>query len=972
VLEILGWLLNALWALPVLAFLLYAPGAVILNSLLSRGPARHLFAGVAEWLFSAVLVSFLTTGLVCFILAEVGLFRWWIILAIVLVICLLAALLLGQARMRPRALLAMLKVPQPYPQRARDRRMARLQQGALAALILLAAVLFSRPSEMLRGALDSGAYINAGVAMARSGSILQHDTLMRELNSDTGEVRELMVGLNPDRYVLRNLRMPAFYVLDKKAALVLPQHYNLYPAWIALGYSLFGIWGALYMTPLLALLAVLAFYYFARRTIGDWPALAALLLLILCPVTIWFARYPVSEVITGLLAFGAFFAFLRFQSIVAGYEYGVPSGARVADDGRELAIASADDPPTTVDNPQPATINPQLSTINLSEVPSRWASFWAAVAGVSLGQIALARPDFIFFLAPVPFYLVYWRLSRRWQRPHTWFAASLGALLLLYTVHFAFYNYVYTLDLYFNVLQIVRRMWGPLLLGLYAAVFLLIALDRLYPRLKPIWVRVDSWVMRYRWAWAGAIIVVLAAYFSYKYFYAPWQPNVRVDSAGRPIAQQISTHLDSYIGAPVDEGPRYNLLRVGWYLSPLGMVVGVLGLLRWVWDRLSAATGLFFGSLLVVGFVFIQETYTEAFYIYSMRRYVPVILPALILGIAWAAHFLWSRVKPRPLGMALAGILIAGLALFFAYTDRVIVPHIEERGAVAQLDDLAARFGKGKNVVLFSEGRDEPYVVATPLQYIYGIESFVLAHSYPQVNNTVLQQVIQRWQSQGYKVWVMMGANGGQLNLPGYSLKQEGTWDYRVPEFEQLTTQKPTNVSESFLPWGIYSLEPKQAAQPWPFKLDIGENDYQNLVAGFNKQERDNPSSPYWRWTGGQSILRVPWPTQPASSKTYDGGTVTLRLRPESPVPGKAAVRTQPLTVTVTLDNTPVGTVVVPPGSDFTDYTLHVPPGIPKVGTDPDNALLGVKSPTWSPYDAGVSNDQRALGVQMDGVEISR
>ena len=327
-LDILGWLLNAIWALPVLAFLLYAPGAVVLNSLLSRGPARHLFAGIDEWLFTAVLVSFLTTGLVCFIMAEVGLFRWWIILAIVLIFCLLVGLLLGQVPLRPRSLLALLKVPSPYPQRATDRRIARIQQGALVALIVLAAVLFSRPSEMLRGALDSGAYINAGVAMARSGSILQHDTLMRELDSDKGEVKELMLGLNPDRYVLDNLRMPAFYVLDKKAALVLPQHYNLYPAWIALGYSLFGIWGALYMTPLLALLAVLAFYYFARRAIGEWAALAALLLLILCPVTIWFARYPVSEIITGLLAFGAFFAFLRFQTLVAGQIVGRQTAKR--------------------------------------------------------------------------------------------------------------------------------------------------------------------------------------------------------------------------------------------------------------------------------------------------------------------------------------------------------------------------------------------------------------------------------------------------------------------------------------------------------------------------------------------------------------------------------------------------------------------------------------------------------------------
>jgi len=333
VLDILRWVLG----LPLLAVLLYLPGAVALNSLLARGPAMHLFAGIDEWLFSAVLVSFLTTGLVCFILAEVGLFFWWLIAAIVLFISLLFALLLGQARLRVRDLLSFLRVPQPYPQRVTERKQTRLQQGALVGMILLAALLFARPSEMLRGALDAGAYINAGVAMSRSGSILQHDTLMRELNSDTGEVKELMVGLNPDRYVLRNLRMPAFYVYDKKAALVLPQHYNLYPAWIGLNYSLFGIWGALYTTPLLAFLSMLAFYYFARRALGEWAALAALLLLIVCPVTIWFARYTVSEVITALLAFSAFYAFSRMVTL---------SQLRIADCG--LRIDDGRRPQTTI------------------------------------------------------------------------------------------------------------------------------------------------------------------------------------------------------------------------------------------------------------------------------------------------------------------------------------------------------------------------------------------------------------------------------------------------------------------------------------------------------------------------------------------------------------------------------------------------------------------------------------------------
>src|SRR5207253_9144801 len=230
-------------------------------------------------------------------------------------------------------LAGLLRPPPAYPQRASDRRFARTQRVGFIAVAAVAVVLFSRPAEMLRGALDSGVYVNAGIALGRTGEIFQRDTLMRQLDQDSGEVSELMVGLNPDRYTLDRLRMPGFYVYDKKASLVVPQHYSLYPVWIGLLYSLFGIWGALYATPLLMLLLVLGVYLFARRALSPGAALVALALLVLCPVTIWFARYPVSEVITGLLAFGGFYAFMRMVQL--SQERDVPSPSeRTMDDGR--------------------------------------------------------------------------------------------------------------------------------------------------------------------------------------------------------------------------------------------------------------------------------------------------------------------------------------------------------------------------------------------------------------------------------------------------------------------------------------------------------------------------------------------------------------------------------------------------------------------------------------------------------------
>lgn len=931
---------RLLFGLVILVLLLYVPGVVTVNAIARRRAAPHIFLGTTEWSSVAVAVSLLVVGGLGFVLAEVGVFAWWSVLALTLAYSLIVAAI-AQVPFRRRELLPLLRVPAPYPQRATDLRLARIQRAAFFALLVLAAVLFSRPAEMLRGALDSGVYINDGVALGRSGSIFQRDTIMRQLNDDAGEGRELMQGLNPDRYVLARNRMPGFYVYDKKAALVAPQHYFLYPVWIGLLYTLFGIWGALYATPLLALFFVIAVYMFARRAFSGGAALLALALLILCPVIIWFARYPVSEVVTGLLAFVGFFAFMRMLQLAGGKERG------------------------------PASEDEEPNFEQAETASETWASFFGVVAGVALGQIALARPDFLFYLAPVPIYLLYWRLSRTWQRPYTWFASALAVMLGIFAVHYFIYAFPYTLDLYHNVLINIRRDWRILLFGLYSGVLALVLADRLFPRVRPFWRRAASWAVRYRWGWVGVLLAVVGIYLLFRYAVDPWLPNRRVDSAGRPLPQVYATTLASYIGAQVDQGSRYNLLRMGWYLSPLGIIGGIAGLLRWLWNRLDAATGLFLGGLLVTGFIFIQETYTEAHYIYSMRRYVPIILPAFILGFAWLCHWLWTKPRPRSLGVGLAGLLAAGMVLFFVYTDRNIVMHVEERGAISQLQTLADNFN-GKTVVLFSNERDEPYVVATPLQYVFGVENFVLTHAYPEVNNKAIAGAVDRWRKDGYRVFAVLGANGGKLDLPGYTLKQQGSWTYDVPELEQLYYQKPLNISRATLPWGIYSLEPAGAASKpsFPVRQDIGANDYSALVAGFYVQERVGDDNNSWRWTGDHGILRLPWPEQPDGS--LQGAKLRIRMRPESPdkASSKLPQRKDPLKVKIQVENAPVGEVTLAPGSDFTEYTLSVPAGIKRVSNDPGQALVHIFAPTWSPQSAGVSDDPRALGVQVDNIEL--
>ena len=79
-------------------------------------------------------------------------------------------------------------------------------------------------------------------------------------------------------------------------------------------------------------------------------------------------------------------------------------------------------------------------------------------------------------------------------------------------------------------------------------------------------------------------------------------------------------------------------------------------------------------------------------------------------------------------------------------------------------------------------------------------------------------------------------------------------------------------------------------------------------------------------------------------------------------------VRLQPTTLTP--GATDPALVTLQPGAGFTDVTFAVPPNAPTDPANPNYLMLHLNSTTWSPADAGVSADDRNLGVQVDNVRV--
>ncbi|MDQ2807105.1 MAG: hypothetical protein M3Z04_09385, partial [Chloroflexota bacterium] len=819
-----------------LPILLWLPGAALLRGLFGpRGPLR---TDGPAWTFLAVAISVLLTGWLGFVLAEIGAFSPWLVALLeVLTVAGGLRLLAGRwAGVGPLArewlgdlgwtLADGLRVALGRVVRLRpDARNLRLETALLVGLLLLGAALFARPAEMVRGAADAGVYINGGIALARTGAIVQHDGLMREL-SDLGpppdyvpseEANEFLQPQTLQRYSLDRLRMIGFYVLDKKTGSVLPQFYHLFFVWIGIGYGLFGIPGALLVTPALALLAVAAVFFFARQLFTARVALVGLAFLVLCPLQIWFARYPVSEIPTELLAFLFFYAFLRFSEETRRL------------DTLERAAQATDHPAGTAGAEWTAT--------------RRSAGLFALLAAAALGEILLVRVDFPLYLLPLPFYLLWWRLSRTWRAEHTLFTAMFAAFVVQWALYFFFFSFAYTLDQYHNVILDQRRAWARLLPLVYVGVAALFALDHWHDRWWPLARALGAALARRRRPLLAALCLGVGAFLAYRYL---WQPRILFSGEAWAALRQgpvaFARWLEPYIGAPLPEvantgktnqplattSNSFVLVRLGWYLSPLGIALGVVGLLRGLWKRLTSATAYPFIVLGIVGLVFSSDTFTVPTYPYSLRRFLPVAIPGLLVLAAYALAWLGEKMRPRRLFQPLAWATAGALILFFVVTGGVIISHTEDGGAVAQISDLAQRFpNPAKTVLLFSAGRDEPYIVATPLQYIFGFNVFSLNRDYGRLKGAVVQGAVTRWQSQGYTVHALLGANGGKLFMPDLALvPHTGTggpeWLYNVQELEALTAQKPKNYSPSTLPWGLYDVVSRtQTLSPTlPVQLD--------------------------------------------------------------------------------------------------------------------------------------------------------
>jgi len=563
---------------------------------------------------------------------------------------------------------------------------------------------------------------------------------------------------------------------------------------------------------------------------------------------------------------------------------------------------------------------------------------FALAAGLSLGAVFLTRIDAPLLLIPPLIFFLYLSLFRRLRAAHAWFFLPLLFMVSHSLLHWRAFSWPYVNDTYGQMLEgfgltSTQVIWG-LSLALMGYLLLLARADRISWLGDAVWSR--------RRGILGALIITVCLLALYGYFV-------------RPALGHVESFYYWYLDARIPNYDHQNLVRLGWYLSPLGIWLAVLGASATLWRDVSQKNLYFLAIAFLFSTLYLYRALANPHHIYVMRRYVPVVIPSFLILAAYALLLVRDsaplRGWERYLSLALGALLI----LLLLRVDRHIIGHVEYQGAASQLQVLADLLPEEAIVLVpQSQAVGVGELVGTPLQYIFQREIFGFRGTKRDIR--ALEKLVRDWWRKGKELFLVKGDDAPALFSDEFVLvPRKGLW-IDVPALEHSYEHIPTQRLRFTLPLEIYLILPTEeahSADSYPLHVDIGFLDSSFLQGGFYEKERASDQTDF-RWTARTAALVLP----PISA----GRDLVVTLRMASARPEGAPSSNVSLHLNgVLLDE-------FQPGQEFETYRIRVPASFL------DNLwgrtlVLRLESDTWNPRAMGVSEDSRDLGTMLDWLE---
>ena len=759
-------------------------------------------------------------------------------------------------------------------------------------LFILAVILSPKPFAYINGGRDHGIYVNTGIHIARTGGILYDDP---QLAAAPVASRALLT--NPLVAPFHSLvpgpwsegqRLAGLTIRDAAKGIVVPHAFHLYPVWIAIFQAAGSVDVALWTTAVFNWLGLLAIYVTASHLLGKPVALLALGFLILNVSQVWFTHYPAAEIMVRFFFWSGLAMFLIMLSCGGAYT--------------------------------------------------------AVLAGLCFGYLHLTKLD-TFFWPPVLLFILGWFwLQQQWSRALTLFLITYFLIGVQAFFHAVYIATVYFFDQLIRVLlpaflaqpvattigeatypgailgRLIGRFWPPTLAILLSLILLLWLLHRYRPFLTP---RL-SWFNRL--AQPGQIMLALG--LGLLTLYASLLHQIW------PLAQ-----LKELV-------PTFTML--GWYLSPLGLLLGTAGLMQFVVssERPShRATWLLLLANILPLLLLGTGTFPDQFW--AIRRFVPVVLPTFIL---FAAALIW-QLLPHMRQEWAKGLLPIALALIvlilFWQTTRPVLGVVEYNGFEGQLRQLHDSF-EPESVLLFISS-DATNRVTLPLWTLF--DQTVFAIEPEALTDEALATAVHQWQSENRLVYLLDSRQETPDTPPDLPLSYQRTENLTMPLMENRTDGIPQRAGRFLAVFDVYQflVDDKMVAQT-AVSLDVASGVDDAYLAGLYPPVRLGGLTPN-RWTSGQVDLHFPTNERPLQLLLYMSNGRPPHLPPPE--------------LTIFAGDTLLDTITVTSRRQI--YTLPIPEDSVFGG---ETADFHLQITPWIPAATGYNADQRELGVYLDWAKV--
>ena len=388
------------------------------------------------------------------------------------------------------------------------------------------------------------------------------------------------------------------------------------------------------------------------------------------------------------------------------------------------------------------------------------------------------------------------------------------------------------------------------------------------------------------------------------------------------------------------------LFWLSWYLRWPVLGLFVVGLLWLLWSGRAgrANQGLSFLLILtgVVSLHYLYDPLEPGEHIWSMRRFVPIVLPGMLAVVAMGAGRLveWVYFEFRTVATtALAAVLVG----FVGAPSASVLGERLWAGVLEQSAALARTFPEGA-AVLVGPGLAGTHV-QTSLTYLHGVDAVLVQQDRP---GGVLRDVALDWLAAGRPVFIVVGERGFSLPAPQLALAEVGEASIDVRTLERTRERAPRDLVDVSI--GLRILEAVREDASAGKAVEVG-NLADDLVAGlrgFHGAERDSNARSF-RWSEPEASLAI-----------AGGDRVRLEVaggRPPGMAPAEVSVWAGPHRIA---DGLAVG-------EGLQTITLDLPESERAGPTE-----LTIRSTAFRPSDLELSPDRRNLGIRVYRVEVLR